>query len=292
MKNLINYYYDLILSEMRKNDNNYVFYIDDIEYVFLPFYGNVDRLYEIYRLTYQNGRYVHEIIFNKFKSIITYYNNIPYILLKKNILLKDMVNDDYILKYDFPIYKSINFNWKELWKNKIDYYEYQCKEIGVKYKSITESFSYYIGLSELAISLLNYVNIKEINPYLSHSRIKYSETIDDFCNPVNLVIDSKVRDVSEYLKSNFIFEKISLKESLDIISKLKLNRSEAILLFSRLLYPSYYFDTYDKIIQDKVKSNKLDIYIEKNVYYETFLKQVYSFLKYKYKMPIIEWLEY
>ena len=291
MKNYINYYYNLLISEIRKSDIYYTFFIDNVEYSFVPFNGNFDKLYENYIITIQNRRYVHEIIFNKFKNIISIYNDMPYILIKKNIIINDKISHEYIMSYDFPVYKKIRIEWKDLWKNKINYYEYQIKEIGYKYTTIKESFSYYIGISECAISLLNYVDYNEVKPYMQHKRINYKERITDFCDPLNLIIDSKVRDISEYLKLNYLYEEISLNDSIDIINSIDLNRSEAIMLLCRLLYPSYYFDMYDLIIQEKIKSEKINFYIKKNVYYETFLKHIYSLLKIKYKIPIIEWLE-
>ena len=291
MKNFISYYYNLLVSEIRKIDDYYVFNISGKEYEFLPYYGNVDTLYKNYLTVINSGRYVHEIVLNNSRSIVTLYENNPYILLKKNINSDNKINLNYILNYDVAIYKKIDFDWKNLWKEKIDYYEYQVREIGFKYILIKESFNYYAGLSELAISLLNYVEIKEVNSYISHKRIKLKETESSFCNPLNIVIENKARDIGEYLKINYIHENIKLDDTINSLDKISLNRSEAILLLARLIYPSYYFDTYDKIIQQKIDQNKINFYIEKNVYYETFLKQIYKFLKYKYNIPEIEWLE-
>ena len=61
---------------------------------------------------------------------------------------------------------------------------------------------------------------------------------------------------------------------------------------ARLLYPSYYFDMYDEIIQDKLSEDKIDVYIKKNLNYETFLKQVYGYLKNRHNIPEIEWLNF
>ena len=64
-----------------------------------------------------------------------------------------------------------------------------------------------------------------------------------------------------------------------------------LLFFARLLYPSYYFDVYDDIIQEKVNEESIKKYIEKNISYEIFLKDIYKYVKLKYRMPEIEWLE-
>lgn len=292
MKNLINYYYNLILSEFRKIDDYYIFDIDGKKYSFVPFYGDLNKFYKLYLLLNNNNKYCHEVIINKDKSIITFYENIPYILLKKNVYLKSMVNLDEILNYDIIVYKKSELNWKELWERKIDYYEYQMNQLGFKYKLLKESFSYYVGLSEVAISILNYVNEKNINLYICHKRINYKESMDDFLNPLNIMIDNRTRDIAEFFKINYINEAINTREVIEYLNKLSLNYDESLLLLARLMYPSYYFDIYDKIIQEKISDDKVNFYIKKNVYYETFLKKIYFFLKSKYKIPEIEWLEF
>ena len=291
MKNFINYYYNLSILKIRKSSDNYYFEINGIEYEFVTCFDNEQSLLYRYFLTNKSNRYTHEIIYNINNSIYTYYNNVPYILIKKNFKNDELIDIKTIIEYDSILDVEYHFNWKNLWQNKIDYYEYQVKEIGYKYKNIKKSFSYYIGLSEIAICLLNRVNDNEIYPYISHKRITFKEDYNSFLNPVNIIIDSKMRDIGEYIKINYINEKISLENVIDFFNSININNSEAIILLSRLIYPTYYFDLYDLIIQDKIDDSKLDYYIEKNVYYETFLKNMYKFLKSKYNIPIIEWFE-
>lgn len=291
MKNFINYYYNLLVSEVRKIDELYILNINNIEYEFTPYYGDSNKLYEKYLIVINNGRYLHEIIFNRNNSIISIYENKPYILLKKNLNSSEKIDLNFMLNYDVMLNENSNIQWKNMWIEKIDYYEYQIKEMGFKYKIVKKSFNYYIGLSELAISILNYVKYDELKSYIAHRRIKFKETISSFCNPLNIVIENRVRDISEYIKINYINEAINLEEVFGFIDKINLNRSEALLMLARLIYPSYYFDIYDKIIQGKIDENKISIYIEKNTYYESFLKKIYIFFKQKYIIPEIEWLE-
>ncbi len=292
MKNLINYYYNLLITEFRKIDDYFIFDIDNNRYEFLFFDRDVNKLYRIYNLLISRNKYCHEIIINKDNSIITFYDNKPYILIKKNIYLNSLVTLDEILNYDIKVYDNHKFNWSELWKSKIDYYEYQMNQLGFKYKLLKQSFSYYIGLSETAITLLNYINDDKIDNYICHNRINYKEEMDNFLNPTNIVIDNITRDIAAYFKVNYINELITIDEVINDLNKINLSYNESILLLSRLLYPSYYFDMYDKIIQDKISEEKINYYIEKNVYYETFLKQIYKYLKFRYKIPEIEWMEY
>lgn len=292
MKNLINYYYNIIINDFRKIDDYYLFEIDGIKYAFLEYDGNIDELYKTYTMVINNNKYCHEIIMNKDNKIVTFYLNKPYILIKKNIYLSSLVTIDEIINYDIIVYESKKIIWDKLWMNKIDYYEYQMSELGNKYKKLYESFNYYIGLSECAINLLNYLNNDSIKLYITHKRIMYKENMDDFLNPMNIIMDTRVRDIAEYFKINYIYNNIKTEDIINSLNILNLDYNECILLLSRLIYPSYYFDIYDKIIQEKISEDKINFYIEKNVYYETFLKDIYKYLKSKYKLPNIEWLEY
>lgn len=112
----------------------------------------------------------------------------------------------------------------------------------------------------------------------------------EFYNPLNLVIDSKVRDVSEYFKNKFYEENLNLNEIDNYIKISKLTYEEIMLFYIRLLYPSYYFDTYDEIIKGNLKEEKLLLYINKNQEFEQFLKDVYIIINNYYRVPDIEWI--
>lgn len=291
MKNLIKYYYNLLIYDYKKKDNKFIFSIGNIEYEFVLFKGNLDMLLQIYTLLISNNIYCHEIVANKDNSVITIYENNMYLLLKKNINIDKNIELNDIIKYDRFIKINDNLNWKKLWQEKIDYYEYQINQLGIKYKVLTESFSYYIGLCENAINLLNYIQTDKIKMHITHRRIENDEKIDGFCNPINIIIDNITRDIAEYIKINIINEKIEHNIVLNYLYYLNLDQNEYILLFARLLYPSYYFDEYDKIIQEIIPEDRINFLIKKNNYYEMFLKKVYELIKIKCKFPQIEWME-
>ena len=62
-------------------------------------------------------------------------------------------------------------------------------------------------------------------------------------------------------------------------------------LFSRILYPSFYFNTYDKIISGKVEEQELNKIISKINNYEIYLYNIYLYLKKYYNIPSVEWLK-
>jgi len=291
MKNLINYYYDLNINSFKKADGKFVFESNNKFYEFIPFYGDVNVFYKNYLTVLKSNKYCHEIVFNKQKNILTFYEGKPYLLLRKNLFINNKVSWNEIITYDVPLYIEAKLEWKKLWKEKIDYYEYQMSQLSHKYKTLKESFDYYIGLSENAISLLNYVNEKDIKFYMCHRRINPNEKLDGFFNPINFVVDNLSRDIGEYIKVNYFESSVDLDDIYNYIDRLGFNESEFILFLSRLMYPSYYFDVYDQIVQGNMGEEKIQLYTKKNVSYETFLKNIYNYLKSKIKIPEVEWLE-
>ncbi len=292
MKNLINFYYNLLVSDFKKANDRFMFKIDNKNYQFIPFYGDANKFYEIYMLLVKNNKYCHQVLLNKDKQLLTFYNNTPYLLIKENINIEKYVDINEIINYDFFVVGNYSLNWKNIWEEKIDYYEYQMNQLAFKYPKLKNSFNYYVGLTETAINLLNYIENKEINYYVCHKRINYNEKLSEFFNPINIIVDSRVRDIAEYIKTNYINDVLKISEVYYYLDNLNLNYTESILIMARLLYPSYYFDMYDEIIQDKLSEDKIDVYIKKNLNYETFLKQVYGYLKNRHNIPEIEWLNF
>ena len=289
MKNVINYYYGIIVNEFKKTQSNFVFNINNNEYEFVEYYGDINKLINIYSTLKFYRKEVYEIITNKQNSVITYYENKPYILLRKiNVRNKEIELSD-IVSYSSSVYVKEEINWKKLWIGKLDYYAMQLDEVGIKYPTLNKSFNYYLGLSEIAINLLNYVNIKNINYYISHRRL---DTKGDMFNPLNIIIDSRVRDIGEYIKVKYFYDKIEIRKLEEFIISSKFSKDEIILLLARLIYPSYYFDIYEKVFISNESEKELNKIIKKNAEYEAFLKDIYNIIKQFYPIPQIEFLEY
>ena len=62
------------------------------------------------------------------------------------------------------------------------------------------------------------------------------------------------------------------------------------MLYARLLYPSYYFDIYERVIEDKIDEEKLLPIIERVNEYELFLKDCYLALSKYYNIEQIKWI--
>ena len=290
MKNLINYYYNLEIQNFKKSSNKFLFKLNNKNYEFVAFSGNMNELISNYNIVKSSNKYCHTIVPNKDNSPITFYKGTQYILIEKNLNIEKYVDSKEILFYEIIVEKNLKNNWKKLWGEKIDYYEYQMSQLSIKYPLIKESLNYYIGLTETAITLLNYVNYSMVKNYICHKRINFKEKLDEFLNPINFIIDSRVRDLAEFIKINYMFNCINYNDIIKMIELFNLSDQEAILLLSRLLYPSYYFDLYDKIIKDEIDENSIEIYTKKSTSYEVLLKKIYKTLKKIHVIPNIEWL--
>ncbi len=288
MRNALIYYYDIYCNDIIKSNGNYKIIIDDSLYYLVKYDGNISLLSNIYDYLINHNIYCHEIILNKAKTYITNIENSNYILIKIYCKI-DKINYLDVANYNIMFGKN-KCNWKELWINKIDYYEYQMNQFRKKYPMLYSSFEYYCGMTESAIMLVGMVDKKMFDKYIEHNRIYKNSSNLDFYNPLNMIIDVKVRDITEYFKQQFFYVKNPIIDVKNYIDYVKLSNDEATLFLARLLYPSYYFDIYDEIIQGNVSENKINIIIDKVSDYEEFIKEIYAYMKIKYQMPEIEWL--
>ena len=302
MKNSINYYYNVRINNLKRVNDDYYFEINNEMYSLIKLNRPSEDILPLYKLNIEmlkRNCLVHKIIINKDNYLITVINNIPYVLLKLcNYRINDVCVDD-IIKMQFKTNnisfdKSLNRNnWIKLWCDKIDYYEYQINQLGKEYPILCDSLSYYIGLGENAISyIVNNIKNYNFNMVVAHKRIKIEKGIFDFYNPLQFVVDNRVRDLSEYIKCAFFYDKLDMNDVIKYLNYNFLSKNEYLLLFSRLLFPTYYFDKYDEIINNKKNEDTIIPIIEKNYAYEEFLLKIYNYIVYEKKVQIepIEWL--
>lgn len=289
MKNALLYYYNLEPNNIHQINKIYKFNINNDYYVLSEI--NVKDINDIYNLSiYLNkkGIYTNQIIINNQNSLITIINQINYVLIKstgnldKVVELNDIVQFNSITK---GIDKKID-SWYQLWINKLDYFEYQINELENKYPLIKESFNYFSGLVETGIELLINLPIKN-NLCVCHKRIKKNTTLFDLYNPINFIVDNNIRDASEYFKALFMDE--DPYPLIQIYVK-KLSEDELKLFFIRMLYPSFYFDTYEEIIEDKLPEIEIKKIINKIPDYELLLKKTYTLIRNICFLPEIDWL--
>ena len=305
MKNVINYFYNLVPDSIHQGIRQYYFDINGFRYYLVKYDGNFDNLkktYDMHINLLNAGIYVHQIILNKDRQITTIIDGLPYILLKakyynQTVSLGDIINYNSIMMNKENTYKT----WKNLWEEKNDYLEYQLSKLGITHPVLRDSFNYYIGLGETAIQICDIAMGENFKYYLSHKRIRNNSTQFDFYNPLNLITDLRIRDACEYFKSAFFETKEDASSSIvkiDIENKIlhylasnNLTRGEFIMFLARMLYPTYYFDQFEIIINGFTTDKQIEKVISLANDFEDILKKIYSFIKGYIPNLYIEWLE-
>ena len=297
MKNVINYYYDLFPKDIHQTKDYYTFTVENFQYFFLPYRRSreeIDKIYNDLRKFYYVKIYLHQIILNKIGEKITIVNNQPYILLKIYVNSRNFIILEDILQFQKSSLGIVTEKFSlqklfSLWTDKIDYFEYQVSQFGMDYPLIRESFNYFLGLAEVAISLLNEIDEKNISMFYAHHRLKARSTLFDLYNPLEFIIDSRIRDSVEYFKDKCLYQDCMM-EVFYYFKYQNLNKDEAILFFSRFLFPTFYFDMYERILSKEIPENKIKVAINVLPHYEKNIQQLYNFLKKYYVFPEIEWI--
>ena len=304
MKNVINYYYNLYPENIHQNNNMYYFYLLGDKYFFIIYSRpreDIGAIYELNRLLSRHNSLNSELLLNKEKNIITLVNNIPYLLLKVHmnatapISILDIEEMSKFVQTNREMDILKRDDWVKLWSEKIDYFEYQISQFGNNYPIIRESLSYFIGMAENAISYVKNAHLETApnnldNLVVQNKRISHEYTLFDFYNPMNVVIDHKSRNISEYIKYSFIYNKINFEEIYRYFENNYFSKYGIRLFFGRMLYPSFYFDLYEDVIEKRRDEKDLLVIIKKVNDYEDFLQDLFVFLSKKYDLPKVEWL--
>lgn len=304
MKESINYYYNFNISDVEDYDGYYTFKKDGNTYFLVPYKRSEKELNDIIEVSRElknKGIKCHDIILNRLGKVITNIYNENYVLLRpvgdflEEYDISDIIkmNRRLILNKDKEkLYKN---SWGKLWSDKVDFFEYQVRELGANKKIVLDSFSYYIGLAENGIAYANNIDLvynrTELDRLsLSRRRIRYPNISLNYLNPISFIIDLEVRDIASFIKSSFF----KGEDSLNILKEvLKINKFSIYsygMLYARLLYPSYYFDIYDGIMNKDLNEESLIPIIEKAKDYESFLKNAFLEINKYASIPRIEWI--
>ncbi len=273
INNVLKYFYNIDISELTNKNDNLIFNIGNSKYIFSRLNRSKEELMEIYNITIvllNHNIPCHEIVFNQNGELITYVDQIPYVLLKSNINSNDIITYNDVIMFAI---KTSNIwqekyikrnNWKELWINKIDNLNYKIKF--QKENNNIYYFNYLEGVVENCIQYINEINIENNNVLsICHKRVTIDTTYEEFYNPLNFIIDYNCRDVAEYLKSK-LFKNINIEYEIKYWIELpKRMIYEVELFFVRLLFPSYQLDIFEKerIVSNINLNKKYEIEIKK-----------------------------
>lgn len=303
MKNTINYYYNLNPNKINQIFDYYYFYIDNELYYFIIYTRQVKDIRAIYKFNQDlilSNVLVHEIINNRTNTILTYINQIPYLLMKINVNINKPIRLEEIhylaeirIKYDEVLMRS---NWANLWADKIDYLEYHHDQNYQKYPLLSTSFSYFIGMSENAISYLN-KTLAKLKPeksdigVISHDVINSDDTVYSLYNPINMIIDHKARDLAEYIKLSFFRDNYMIFDELDMYFQHNYFSFYGIsLLMARILYPSFYFEVYDGVVRNQINESEILKFTSRIGEYENYLADVWRYFHKFYNIEDVGWL--
>ena len=258
-------------------------------------------IYDFNQEMIRNNILVNEIIDNRNNNVVTINNSIPYILIKVVVNINKSIS---LSEINYLASKNIHYddklmrgNWGYLWMNKIDYLEYFTDHNYKKYPLVVDSFNYFVGMAENAISYVNYVvnNIKpDYSDYgvISHDVISINDTVYCLYNPLNIIIDHKARDVSEYIKKSFFNDNFKIFDELDEYFKYNYFSFYGIsLILARVMYPSFYFDLYDQIINGRINESEILKITSRTNEYEEYLRDVFNYFKKFYQIKEINWIE-
>ncbi len=287
MNNILNYFYQIVIDDKKIDNNGYFSYNNHLFclYKYERSIEEIESLVLLNKYMIEQNIGINRIIFNIYNKPLTFFEENNYVLL--------LINYEYkggIFKF-IPI-NSNNYqilkrnNWSYLWSMKSDYIEYQMMHLTNKYKLINKTFNYYIGLSENAIKYFNMLKLNNVSLYIGHRRIKKNYLY----NPVELIIDYKVRDISEYLKKCFFDNNKSIYEIKKYLINTNLSDIDYVLLYVRMLYPSYYFDIYGEIVNKDKDEKRILKVTEKSELYEELLYEIYNLIKRKINIIGISWI--
>ena len=304
MKNTINYYYNLNPNKINHIFDYYYFYIDNELYYFCVYTKNVKDIEAIYifnqELLAQNVL-VNEIVNNRTGTILTYVNQVPYVLTKVGININKpirLAEISYLSNIPISYPKELmRANWANLWINKIDYLEYHQEQNYQKYPLLASSFNYFVGLSENAISYLNQTIIK-LRPeksdfgVLSHDVIMMDGSIYDLYDSQNIIIDHRARDLAEYIKISFFKDNYSIFDELDEYFRYHYFSFYGVqLIIARVLWPSFYFEVYDGILKHQLNESELLKITSRTSDYEKYLADIFRYFRKYYPIDEIGWLK-
>lgn len=288
MRNVLNYYYNLSFDEIKEYSEYAILRKDANIYIFKKFIQNEEETKEIANILLQNNIPAHLIVINNKGEMLTDYNNDKYIL----ILLK---NVDIILNDDFFYIEvpSSDNNMAKMWERKIDYYSRQVRELALGKDLLINSFNYYVGMAENAIAMYNqaWASPGDVKFSISHRRIGYPNYAINYLDITNMLIDVRIRDISEYIKAKFFTDDVNVDEIDGFITRFNLSEKEIKLLYARLFYPTYYFDLFESIILGERDEQEILSLLNKRVSYEQFLDNIFNYFKEVYPLYEVEWIK-
>ena len=301
MEYKIEYYYNLFANNIITINDDYYFYYENIKYCLYKIRKNDNVIYTIELLKHiELPTLISTLVKNKNGMILTTISGNDYVLLKINLRFnrKIIFEDLFYFRKNIDMNRELwnlnKFRWSEMWKTKIDYYESLVKENSNFSFDVKVLMYYFVSIGENAIKYINKVitfpedKINNKKYAISHNRVMSDSWLIELCNPFGLIIDHESRDTAEYLKSCFI-QKKDFNYISNVIKRANLTDVGYELVFSRLLFPTMFFDLLDSSM-DFLSNKKIVEMYDLTIKYENFLSFVYMAICEKIRLPAIKWI--
>lgn len=295
MKKIISYLYKINIINSSKYNDEIVYYDDNNNYyLYKEYTNNIKWIMYLYNsISYLNNYSFFAYNFKKniYGDIVSIYNDKRFILIDIGTDFKKTIDiDDMLLFYRVSsklLSNNIKYsnNWHILWEDKIDYLINHFNNNKLNNKNLSIIFYYYISIAENV--LLYIIKISKNNNLFSnkvcftHRRV--IATKFDFYNPLNFIIDTEIRDIGEYIKRLFYINEDYENELHYYLKINKLNKYEASILYARIVYPSIFFDDYERNNVDYKKYIDFDKY-------KDFIKKIYDVITSYIYIDKIDWL--
>lgn len=283
----------------------YIVELEDHCFYFNGFDFSVENNLLSYKETEELNQYIIllcETLFNKKSYIVPNRNNqliTPY--LNSTLSLVAVERFDINLNQIFMFHnyafgqKILNLNEvKNRWIQKVEYMETKIipslKIDNYYYQLIMICVIHYIGLANNAINYLEDTIIdygSKINmTSLAHKRLKLNSI--SLLNPFNLIIDSPLRDYC-FLYMNEI---ISYKDFINCLSLYSFSIIDYSYLFSRMLFPSDFFDLVEELYEKRNDRTKdIEFYYNNINSHLKKIKKIHNYLVMNYGLRNIKWFE-
>jgi len=212
-----------------------------------------------------------------------------------------------------PKYVSCYGDWKELWIDKLEYFEETIGQLANQKRDpyacrVMDVFSYLIGISENAIQ---YIGESEMEVRFGDSDqpaitfVRYHEQLrEPVIWPDDLLYDHPVRDIAEWMRTKFLENDYNAPEDAarflaDYESVQPLSIFGWRLLYARLLYPAHFFDLLERLFETEDEEKQEDIMgilnrlCSKQELYEERLREFFEIINVnpqQFQIPQPEWL--
>ena len=297
MEQFIKYFYGLTTHEIRYDKSMIAFEIDGGKYILKEI--NEQDISKVLKsiglVKKQNSKY-HEPVYTKLGELLSNINGKFYILLKISMKSNRKVELEDLLSFTAnDVISCTNYrpgeNWVQLWENKVDLLEEWLLGKTNILKQNKYIFEYYIGLSETALSLLRntlieYKNNMQGNMQFQHYRVHESDTLMNYYDPTNLMLDHIGRDIGEYIKDTIINEKFKFEHFKQVFNASHFSDYDIKLIYARIMFPSFFFDYIEGVISSNASVD--DNYLQKMAFnYEKGISLIAGFFAQQYNIDVL-----